>query len=140
MKNTITCFVVLLSSFSAFALSPKGETAKKKVVETYAATKEYTIEQKEEFTTALKSELNDLDKDISSMKASAAKESDQARKDIDAQIVKLEAQRKDLGHQIDRLSTATSSAWTEIRTGVQSAFKEVKSSINRASEKYNQKK
>jgi prefoldin subunit 5 len=137
MKHTIIASVVLASSVSVFALSPKGEEVKKKAVETYVATKEYTIEQKNEFVSGLKSELNELDKDIAVMKAKASTKTDEASKDIKLQIESLEKKRAELNVQIDKLSSASKSAWTELRSGVQSAFKEMKTSFNKATEKFN---
>ena len=140
MKNIIPALIVLVSSISVFALTPKGETVKKKVVETYVATKEYTIEQKNEFVTELKSELSELDKDIAVMKAKASAQKDEASKEIKLQVESLEKKRSELNLKIDRLSSASKSAWTELRSGVQSAFKDMKTSFNKATEKFNEKK
>ena len=140
MKNIIPAFIVLVSSISVFALTPKGETVKKKVVETYVATKEYTIEQKNEFVTELKSELSELDKDVAVMKAKASANKDEASKEIKLQVESLEKKRSELNLKIDRLSSASKSAWTELRSGVQSAFKDMKTSFNKATEKFNEEK
>lgn len=139
MKNILLASIVLVSSVSVFALTPKGETVKKKAVETYVATKEYTIEQKNEFVTGLKSELSELDKDIAVMKNKASAKTDEASKEIKLQVESLEKKRADLNLKIDKLSSASKSAWAELRSGVQSAYKEMKTSVNKASEKFNEK-
>jgi peptidoglycan hydrolase CwlO-like protein len=135
MKNIILGSIVLVSSVSVFALTPKGETVKKKAVETYVATKEYTIEQKNEFVTGLKTELNELDKDIAVLKNKASTKTDEASKEVKLQVKSLEEKRAELNLKIDKLSSASKAAWTELRSGVQSAFKEMKTSFNKASEK-----
>ena len=138
MKNITLALIIALFSVSLFALSPKGENVKKKAVETYVATKEYTIEQKNEFVAGLKSELSELDKDIAVMKTKAAAKTDEAGKEIKLQVESLEKKRAELNLKIDKLSSASKSAWTELRSGVQSAFKEMKTSFNKASEKFNE--
>jgi prefoldin subunit 5 len=138
MKNITLALIIALFSVSLFALSPKGENVKKKAVDTYVATKEYTIEQKNEFVTGLKSELSELDKDIAVMKTKAAAKTDEAGKEIKLQVESIEKKRAELNLKIDKLSSASKSAWTELRSGVQSAFKEMKTSFNKASEKFNE--
>ncbi len=140
MKSFILTLIVLASTVSVFALTPKGENVKKKAAETYVATKEYTIEQKNEFVTELKSELAELDKDIDKMKTKASAKKDESSKEIKFQVETLEKKRADLNLKIDRLSSATKSAWAELRAGVQSAFKEIKTSVNKATEKFNEEK
>ena len=137
MKHIIFALIVLTSTVTTFALSPKGEEVKKKAVETYTATKEYTIEQKNEFVSSLKNELNELDRDIAVMKAKASTKTDEANKEIKLQIESLEKKRAELNVKIDKLSSASKSAWTELRLGVQSALKEMKTSFNKATEKFN---
>lgn len=139
MKNITLALIIALFSVSLFALSPKGENVKKKAVDTYVATQEYTIEQKNEFVTGLKSELSELDKDIAVMKTKAAAKTDEAGKEIKLQVESLEKKRAELNLKIDKLSSASKSAWTELRSGVQSAFKEMKTSFNKASEKFDEK-
>ena len=140
MKKITLASIIALYSLSLFALSPKGENVKKKAVETYVATKEYTIEQKNEFMAGLKNELSELDKDIAFMKTKASSKKDEASKDIKLQLESLEKKRAELNLKIDRLSSATKSAWSELRSGVQSAFKEMKTSFNKATEKFNEEK
>ena len=133
MKWFLAFLALTTLSLSLSAASQKGEVVKKKAIETYAATKDYTIEQKDEFVTSLKNELRDLDQDIAVMRA-------KANKNMDAQLNTLEEKRVELNAKIDRLSTASKSAWSEMRSGIQSAFREVKTSFNKATDKFNEQR
>jgi uncharacterized coiled-coil DUF342 family protein len=139
MKKIIILIALILIQ-SASAVSHKGEVAKKKTVEAFDVTKEYTIEQKDEFVTGLRQDLRELDQKIDALKAKASTTSAQVSKEAKSQIASLDQQRMELNSKIDRLSTASQSAWGEMRSGIQSAYQNLKGSFNKASAKFNEQK
>lgn len=108
------------------------ETVTKEAKETLEATKQYTIEQKEAFQRKAQDELAVVQKQINLLRGKGQKVSAAARAELQKSIDELEKKRDAAKHELEQLRAVTDSKWAAMKTNVNSALENLKSSYQKA--------
>lgn len=113
--------------------SPAGtDTITKEVRVTVDATKEYTAQQKEAFQQKAHEELIAVQKQITALQDKARNASVAARADLQASINELEKKKEAAREKLATLRVATDEKWNAVKSGVDAALDEIKSSYRKA--------
>ncbi|CAN5530788.1 hypothetical protein BH10BDE1_BH10BDE1_17590 [soil metagenome] len=144
-KITMIFALVFVSSLVTAALSPAlGKTSadkvKKETVEAVDAAGAYAGERKEEFTTRMKTNIDEMDREIQALKTESAQKSVEAREATKTKIRELQVKRDELGKKYDALEKSTGKAWTRMKSGMEKAWGDVRSAYNDAKTELETKK
>lgn len=108
------------------------ETITKEAKETLEATKQYTIEQKEAFQRKAQEELAVVQKQINLLRGKGQEVSAAARAELQKSIDELEKKKDAARHELEQLRAVTDSKWAAMKTNVNSALEDLKSSYQKA--------
>lgn len=108
------------------------ETITKEAKETLEATKQYTIEQKETFQRKAQEELAVVQKQINQLRGKGHEVSAAARAELQKSIDELEKKKDAAKHELEQLRMVTDSKWAAMKTNVNSALEDLKSSYQKA--------
>ncbi|MDX2251896.1 MAG: hypothetical protein NW202_06395 [Nitrospira sp.] len=108
------------------------ETVTKEAKETLEATKQYTIEQKEAFQRKAQEELAVVQKQINLLRGKGQEVSAAARAELQKSIDELEKKKDAAKHELEQLRAVTDSKWAAMKTNVNSALEDLKSSYQKA--------
>lgn len=122
----------ILLSGPAIESSPGTEKIVKEARETVEATREYTAQQKEAFQQKVHEELAAVQKQISALQGRAHDISAATRADLQESIAELEKKREAAREQLNTLRAATDDKWNSLKTGMDAALDEIKSSYRKA--------
>lgn len=148
MKETMIALVALAFPLSVLlqsmpAVGASAEKMKQKTSEAVDATSEYAQatakETKEEFQTRMKKNLDVLDQKINELEKQVSSATDETRKDLNAQLDRLEKQRTDISKQLDAASKKSGRAWDKFKVGLERAWAELKSGYSSAKAEYDKK-
>lgn len=148
MKRTL--IVLLASVFPlsvAFHANPaaaaSSDKVKQKASETVDATSEYASatakETKEEFQIRMNKNLAVLDQKIENLKGEVSSATAETRKDLSAQLAKLEKQRASVSQQLSDASKTSGRAWDKMKSGLERAWGELKTGYRNAKAEYESK-
>lgn len=108
------------------------ETITKEAKETLEATKQYTIEQKEAFQRKAQEELAVVHKQIGTLREKGHEVSAATRAELQKSIDELEKKKDAAKRELEQLRMVTDSKWAAMKTNVNSALEDLKSSYQKA--------
>jgi hypothetical protein len=109
-----------------------GDKVIRETQEAVAATKDYTIQQKDAFQRKIQTELEEIQVHITKLRGQATHASAEAQTDIKKAIVELE-KKKDLANKkAQEIHSATASSWEQVKSKTSAAMDDLRESINRA--------
>jgi TolA-binding protein len=91
--------------------------------------------KKEETTAELQKSYDHLNQQVTELRAKAKEVTGQTRQDVQSQIRNLEKDRQKLAEQLDKMKSATGSAWEDLKQGAAAAVEQMQKAIDKAEEK-----
>lgn len=108
-----------------------GDTVIRETQEAVKATKDYTIQQKDEFQRKVQAELDEMESQIVHLRRQVAYASVEAKADIQKAITELE-KKKNLAQKKARdIQSATASSWEQVKAKTTAALDDLRNSLNR---------
>lgn len=114
------------------AKSASADKVKKETVEAVEAAGAYAGEKREEFAKRMKTNIEEVNREIETLKNDTKTASIEAKAAAEARIAKLEKQRDDLVKKYETFEKSTDKAWTKMKSGLEKAWGEVKSAYTDA--------
>lgn len=105
---------------------------KKETVEAVEAAGAYADEKKEEFTKRMKSNIDDLDREMNDLKKETETASKEAKATAEKRLVEIQKKRDALVKKYEALEKSSDKAWKKMKTGLEKAWGEVKSAYSDA--------
>jgi hypothetical protein len=109
-----------------------AEAITKEVKETVEATKEYTAHQKDAFQRKAQEELAAIQSQIGALRGKVRDVSASTRAELQKSIDELEKKKEAVKDKLDTLRGATDAKWHAMKTKVDTALDEIKSSYQKA--------
>jgi len=135
MKLLLVAVVVVLGfgwNGQAVAAETKsgvsGEDVKKETKEALETTKEYTVQQKEEFQKKMRAELDRMQQQIDHLTAKAHRAKKETKAELNHAIEELQEQKDAAGKKLKELESASGKAWGDLKSGVNNSMKELEKS------------
>lgn len=119
--------------------SSKGVTAKdvqQKTAEAVETTKNYTLQQKEEYQKQVQTKIDSLSQQIDELKAKAGRATDQSKQGITEQIAALEKEKQAAQNKLTELTSAGAEAWGALKSGMDAAMGSLEKSYKEAVSKF----
>ncbi len=135
----VSVFPVLTLGLAAHA-STSAEKVKKETVEAVDAAGAYAGEKKEEFAARMKTNLDEIDREIQTLKAESEQKSTEARDATKKKIQELHVKRDELRKRYDAFERSTGKAWTRMKTGIEKAWGDVRTAYSEAKSELEAKK
>jgi ABC-type phosphate transport system auxiliary subunit len=123
---------MMLGPGMAADLFAGAETITKEAKETVEATKAYTIQQKDAFQRKAQEELVAIQSHIIALRGKAHSASAATRAELQRSLDELERKKDAVKDQLDALRDTTDSKWHAMRSTVDTALEEIKSSYQKA--------
>lgn len=117
-----------------------ADKVKKETVEAVDAAGTYAGEKKEEFTARMKSNIDEMDREIQDLKRESEARSAEAREATKQKIRDLQAKRDDLEKRYEVLEKSTGKAWTKMKSGMEKAWGDVRQAYGEAKSELSSKK
>lgn len=136
----LTLGLLTLPSARAATETGSAKAVKEKASETVDASKAYIQKQKTEYESEVKASLAKLDLQIAKVKEDVKAHNSEARAEVDAQIKRIELERKTLVSRLEALQSSGNQAWTDVKKGVDSAWTELKNSVQTATSRFSKSK
>jgi len=96
------------------------------------ATKDYTIQQKEEFQRKIQTELEEVQVRITQLRGQVKHASGEARADIRKSIGELEKKKRLVNKNAEAIHSATVSSWEQVKLKIAAAMDDLRASLKRA--------
>jgi cytochrome c556 len=93
---------------------------------------DYSFAQKAEFTSKMKSQLAEINRDLDQLAAKIEKSSDAVKAEAEPKLQTLREQAAQLGKQIDEAGNATESTWDSVKAGSKKAYEGLKDGFDQA--------
>jgi len=139
--NLILAHVALAALITSSAVAKtSADKVKKETVEAVDAAGKYAGEKKEEFTARMKTNLDEMDREIQALKTESEQISVEAREATKSKIRALQSKRDDLEKRYDAIEKSTGKAWTKLKSGMEKAWGDVRSAYNEAKTELETKK
>lgn len=132
MKAILFLTSILLISFGAHAVETMGQ----KTGETIDGAVASAQQKKNEARDELQKSYEDVSKKIADLKTNVTESTGQAQKDMNTQIKSLEQDQKRVSRKIEKMKTATGSAWEELKKGASTALDNMKKAVDSAEDKF----
>ena len=100
--------------------------------ETIEATRDYTVQQKEAFQRTVQDEMTALQQRIQALREKANEASSTTRAELQRSINELERKKEVARKKLDELKASTGAKWNSVRTGMNAALDELKTSYQKA--------
>jgi predicted secreted Zn-dependent protease len=139
LSLTAAALLVLIAGGPTHAKTT-AEKVKKETIEAVDAAGTYAGEKKEEFSARMKNNIDQLDREIESLKSESATKSMEVREATKRKIVELQVKRDELSRKYDALEKSTGKAWTTLKTGVERAWGDVRNAYSDAKNELTSKK
>ena len=136
----ITSVVALAVLVNVAGAKTSADKVKKETVEAVDAAGTYAGEKKEEFTARMKSNIDEMDREIQDLKKESEAKSVEAREATKQKIRDLQAKRDDLEKRYEALEKSTGKAWTKMKTGMEKAWGDVRQAYGEAKSELSSKK
>jgi chromosome segregation ATPase len=138
MKNKTLAITFL--SIAAFAVGcGKQQSTEQQIDKVQTETKQdaqdmkdYTYAQKDEFVSAMQTQLTALDKDLDALSAKIDSSSDAVKAEAKPKLQALRDQSTQLHQQLADAENATESTWDSVKAGSQKAWDSLKSGVTSA--------
>jgi predicted nucleic acid-binding Zn-ribbon protein len=109
-----------------------AQDVKKETKEALEATKEFTLQQKEDFQKKIQAELDRMQQQIDHLRAKADHAKTEAQADLNIAIAELQRRKDAAGKKLQELESASEKAWGNIKSGLNTAMKDLEKSYKRA--------
>ncbi|MBH0178833.1 MAG: hypothetical protein HP491_13460 [Nitrospira sp.] len=109
-----------------------ADTLAKEARETVEAAKEYTAQQKDAFQRKAQEELSAIHSQIETLRGKARNVSVSTRAELQKSIDELDKKKEAVKNKLDALRGTTDAKWHAMKTTVDAAFDEIKSSYQKA--------
>jgi hypothetical protein len=96
--------------------------------EAVEATKQYTIQQKETFQKAVRSELIDLQARIVELQQKTNAVSAEARSEMQKALKELEGKKDGAKKELEEITESTSATWSRLKNGMNAALVDIRKS------------
>jgi peptidoglycan hydrolase CwlO-like protein len=114
-----TTGIIFAASLSAFADSTN------KIV----AAKNYTEQQVQEFDKKAEREFHKLGKQLDDLKAQSQKQTGDAKAALDKKVAQAQQKIDDLKPKLAELKTATTNAWSDVKTGFEKGLDDLRNAL-----------
>lgn len=94
--------------------------------------KDYTFAQRAEFTAAMQSQREEINRDLRALEAKIEKSSDAVKADAKPRLQALRDQSARLDTQLDGLKDATETTWDNVKAGSKKAYADMKDGFTQA--------
>jgi hypothetical protein len=129
----IVALLMLLVGLSVQANTKVTATeVKKETVEAVEAAGAYADEKKEEFTKRMKSNIDELDREMDDLKRETETASNEAKATANKRILEIQKKRDALVKKYEAVEKSSEKAWKKMKTGLEKAWGEVKSAYSEA--------
>ncbi len=143
-----TAFLLLmLSAITLFGLTAcgnetdKNETSlrdvKKETGEAVETAKEYTKARKQQYEARMAEQIRELEEKVVELNRKAVSARAEAKAEMKQEAEALQQDLDTLRGRYDKLKTATGDAWTDVKTGIDEAIKNLKSKLQDEKAKLN---
>ena len=109
-----------------------GDTVIREAQEAVAATKDYTIQQKDAFQRKVQTELDEMQVRIAQLRGQVTHTSAEARADIQKAIGELEKKKDLASNKAQDIHSATASSWEQVKSKTEAAMDDLRDSLVRA--------
>lgn len=113
-----------------------GERVVREAQEAVAATRDYTIQQKDAFQRKVQSELDEAQRRINQLRGQVKHASVEARTDMQNAIAELEKKRDLAKQKVHDAHSATTSSWERAKTKTVVAMEDLRDSLTRTLSRY----
>ena len=120
----ISKLIALTGIIFAVSLSARADSTNKVV-----AAKNYTEQQVQEFDKKAEREFHKLGKQLDDLKAQSQKQTGDAKAALDKKIAEAQQKIDDLKPKLAELKTATTNAWSDIRSGFEKGLDDVRNAL-----------
>ncbi len=118
---------------AAESQSPAGaDKVIRETKEAVEATKQYSVQQKEAFEKAVRSELNEMHAKIAELRKKTEAASAAARVELQKAVQDLEKKKDEARKKLDQVNDSTSAAWATLKDGMTLAVEDLKKSYRDA--------
>lgn len=97
---------------------------------------DYSFENKAKIQNAYNRDMGKMDKQISKLKTQLKEKNESAQEKFSIQMTALEAKRSDFQIRINGLIKDNTSAWKDLKTGMDAALKDIKVSLHQIAEDF----
>ncbi len=132
MKRFLSCLFVVLS----LLLVPCGPENRSDAAQNDQSRAAKKGQQRDEYVKKVNDQIDQLDKKIDQLKVQAEKLSKAQRKELDKNIADLEQKRRIAAQKLDKLKSASASAWEDIRKGTQAALDDLERTYERVAARF----
>jgi len=109
-----------------------AQDVKKETKEALEATKEFTLQQKEDFQKKIQAELDRMQQQIDHLRAKAAQAKTEAQAELNKAIAEPQKRKDAAGKKLQELESASEKAWGNLKSGLNSAMEDLEKSYKRA--------
>jgi uncharacterized protein (DUF3084 family) len=113
-----------------------GQDVKEQYKDALNTTKDYAVQNKDEFIAASEKKLKDLDTKMDELTAKAAGLKDDAKVQADKALATLKEQRTVLAKKLDELKNATADGWDKTKAAFTAAWADVEKAYADAKSKF----
>ncbi len=128
----VTSLVFSAVSFAADKTDVSNKPAMEQKTESVKQTKTPSAQEKQDYTKAIREELNELSAKIDDLKARGKELKGEALKKINAAIEVLKEKQAAAAKKLDELSAASQDKWKEFQKGLNEAVTDLKKAYNDA--------
>ena len=138
MKNKALFLAVISAAIIAAGCDKKTTTsqqldkAQQKTSEAAQDMRDYSYAQKAEFVTTMRTQLNELNRELDELAAKIGKSSDAVKADAQPRVDALRAHAARLNKQLDEASNATESSWDAFKADVKQTYDASKQDFKQA--------
>lgn len=92
--------------------------------------------ERQQYQEKIEAKLHELDREITALKAEAAKQGRAAGKQVDQQLPELERKYEIARQKFEKFKNSSQGAWQDMKVGIDAAMKDLQAAYNRAAEHY----
>lgn len=122
------------------AMVPRGETSSADVAreakDAVNTASDYAADQYAAFKSTMNEQIDGVNAQIDTLKAKASGLETSARAELSAAVASLEAQRDALKARLTEAADTSGDAWSDVQSGLTSAWNELKNAANDAVERF----
>jgi len=113
-----------------------AQDVKKETSEALNTTKDYVVENKDQFIASANQKLQALDAEISRLSERAADLKDDAKTEADKTVVALKEKRGVASQKLDELKQSGKETWNDIKAGFEKAMTELENAYEQTKSKF----
>ena len=94
--------------------------------------KDYTFQQKAEFSDKMKAQLAEINQNLDQLEAKIEKSSDSIKADAKPKLLAMREHKTQLDKQLDQVQNATESTWDNVKSGASKAYDTMKDDFQKS--------